>query len=197
MSPGVGCQFPDFLLWFLWMTVSYSYCLSTAMPPIAISHRQLRTTGRCRQSVPGVWAGSAEGESYPCWWIARQSVSKGLHRLRAAPLPEGRHAPGNLLLCIWNRFPDGFLKMPQNRLHFFRLLPDIFANGLGRFSAVMALIEIAEVPSAFRASPHPITSKFSPSAFPWQARPPACPDTGSPASAGLGWPLPLRRRQSL
>ena len=73
---------------------------------------------------------------------------------QVAPLPEGGHAPGNLLLCLGNRRMDGFLKLPQDRLHFFRLLPDIFLDGLRGFSAVMALIVVSEVPSAFRASPH-------------------------------------------
>ena len=77
-----------------------------------------------------------------------------------SPLPEGGHAPGYLLLCLGNRLLDGFLKLSQYRLHRFRLLPDLFLNGLGRFSAVMVLIDVTEVPSAFWTSPHHITLAF-------------------------------------
>ena len=88
----------------------------------------------------------------------RQSVSKGRHRLgtgiqpdmllgcreldQVATLPEGGHAPRNYLLCFGDRRMDGFLKLPQNRLHFFRLPQDIFLDGLRGFSAVMALIPV-------------------------------------------------------
>ena len=109
--------------------------------------------------------------------IVCEAVGEGLHRLGAgvetnvlgergkldqiAAVPEGGHAPGDLLLGLRNGGMNGFAERAQERPDVLRLIQYVFRNGLRGLSAIMALIGVAEGSAAFGAVPHGFHLPFS------------------------------------
>ena len=68
--------------------------------------------------------------------------------------PVSRHTPGNLLHSVRQCVFDGIMDLTEIWLDIFRLLCNIFLNVLRSSAAVMALICVLELSSAFWAYPH-------------------------------------------
>ena len=68
--------------------------------------------------------------------------------------PVSGHTPGNLLDCVRQCAAYDFVDLPEIQLGIFRLLCNVFLNVLRCCAAIMMLICILELPSAFGAVPH-------------------------------------------
>ena len=148
----------------LYMGPSFSVLLSTPCRNLADQIKRQRL-------VIGELDGSLTG------FVSLQPACKGFYRRRTGiqtdvffgcrklnqiPLfPVRRHTPGNLLHSVRQCVFDGIMDLTEIWLDIFRLLCNIFFNVLRGSAAVMALICILKLPSAFGAFPHGVPPPYS------------------------------------